>query len=184
MPNEIFHFYLLKKRLDEYAGEELRKKIFLGYDEISNKVKPEEKADYAKKLMERMDIMLDTETRKIVRRACSCNLSKAQISEIDHLMNQFSEISEFLAEYSKALAPGSIKLLDDRLLVSFGWGHCVCSVFKKAKLYESVSKTFCECCNGHVQKWFDYIFKKQTATEIVKTVATGGDDCLFEVKYL
>jgi hypothetical protein len=183
MPNEIFHFYLLKKRLDEYVGEEVRKEIFLGYDEISNKVKPEEKAVYAKKLMERMDSMLDDETRIKVRRACSCNLSKLQIAEIDDLMNQYDEINNFLIEYSKTLEPGSIKKLDDKLLVSFGWGHCVCSVFKKAKTYEPVSKTFCECCNGHVQKWFEYIFKKPIDTEIIKTIATGGDDCLFEISY-
>lgn len=183
MPNEIFHFYLLKKRLDEHVGEKLRKEIFLGYDEISNKVKPEEKAAYAKQLMERMDTMLDDETRKKVRRACSCNLSKTQIAEIDNLMKRSKEISDFLTEYSKALAPGSIKSLDDKLLVSFGWGRCVCSVFKKAKTYEPVSKTFCECCNGHVQKCFEYIFKKPVDAELVKTVATGGDDCLFAVSY-
>lgn len=117
MPNEIFHFHLLKKGLDEHVGEEVRKEILLGYDEISNKVKSEEKAAYAKKIMERMDIMLDDETRKKVRRACSCNLSKMQIAEIDNLMNQSNEISDFLIEYSKALAPGSIKKLDDKLLV-------------------------------------------------------------------
>lgn len=183
MPNEIFHFYQLKKRLEEYAGEEVRKEIFFDYDEISNKIKPEEKAAYAKKLMARMDSILDDETRVKIRRSCSCNLSKQQIAEIDNLMNQYNEIDSFLNEYSKTLQPGSIKRLDDKLLLSFGWGHCVCSVFRKAKTYEPVSRTFCECCNGHVQKWFGYIFKKPIDTEIVETVSTGGNDCLFKISY-
>jgi len=60
-------------------------------------------------------------------------------------------------------------------------------MFRKLEEYEPISKTWCECCNGHVVKTFTMICNKPVTSNVVEAVACGGKDCIFEVtirKYL
>jgi hypothetical protein len=68
------------------------------------------------------------------------------------------------------------------LTVSFGWGKCICGMFRKLDAYEPVSKSWCECCNGNVIKIYSKLCDKAVSSEIVEAVACGGSDCIFKVK--
>lgn len=178
----IFKFYQIYRSIREVLGEEMAVKIFPEYTAIPDKMSASDQAQLAKVIMDRMDELLDKDTIIRIRQRHTCNPSKQQIDEINELKEKCSNLDEFCIEYSKCLSPGYVKKDGDLLTVSFGWGKCVCGMFRKLETYEPVSNTWCECCNGHVIKTFSMICSKPIASQIEEAVACGGKDCIFKIK--
>ena len=180
----IFKFYQIYRSIKEELGEDMAVKLFPEYSTLPDKMPPEEQAQLGKAIMDRMDELLDNDTIARVRRKHCCNLSKPQIAEINELKEKCKDIDEFCIEYTKLLSPGYVKKDGDHLTVSFGWNKCVCGMFRKLDEYEPVSKTWCECCNGHVIKTFSMICDKTVSSEMQEAVACGGKDCIFQISLL
>jgi hypothetical protein len=140
-----------------------------------------EQAKLGKLITDRMDEFLDKNTISKVRHKHCCNIPKEHLAKINELKEKCSNIDKIFTEYSNFLSPGYIKKHRNSLNVSFGWGKCVCGMFRKLETYELVSEAWCECCNGHVIKSFNMICDKTTSSKIIETVACGGKDCIFEV---
>jgi len=177
----IFKFYQIYRGIKEVMGEDMAIKIFPEYATLPDNMPANEQAQLGKALMDRMDKILDKDHIIKIRQKHSCNLSKQQIAEINELKEKCSNLDEFCTEYSKLLSPGYVKKEGDLLTVSFGWNKCVCGMFRKLETYEPVSKTWCECCNGHVIKTYSMICGKTVASKIEETVACGGKDCIFNI---
>jgi hypothetical protein len=178
----IFKFYQIYRSIREVLGDDTAQKLFPEYSSLPDKMLPNQQAQLAKILMDRLDESLDRDTIAAIRRKHSCNISKGQAAQIDELKKKCSSLDEFCAEYSKLLSPGYVKKDGNLLTVSFGWGKCVCGTFRKLDDYEPVSKTWCECCNGHVIKTFSMICGKPVESVLVEGAACGGRDCVFKVK--
>lgn len=177
----IFKFYQIYRSIKEVLGEDMAIKLFPEYSTLPDKMPPLEQAQLGKIIMDRMDKELDKDTIIKIRQKHCCNPSKEQIIEINNLKEKCSNLDEICMEYSKYLSPGYVKKDGHLLTVSFGWNKCVCGMFRKLETYEPVSKTWCECCNGHVIKTFSMICDKTVESEIVEAVACGGKDCIFKV---
>lgn len=177
----IFKFYQIYRSIKEVLGKDMAVQIFPEYSMLPDKMPANEQTQLGKVIMDRMDKLLDKETIVKIRQKHSCNLSKPQISKINELKEKSSNLDEFCLKYSKVLSPGYVKKDGNILIVSFGLGKCVCPMFRKLETYELMSKTWCECCNGHVIKTFSMICGKTVASEIEETVACGGKDCIFKV---
>jgi len=178
----IFKFYQIYRSIKEELGEDMVLKLFPEYPTLPDKMSPQEQAKLGKLITDRMDELLDKDTISRVRHKHCCNVPKEHITKIKELKERCSSIDEILAEYSDFLSPGHIEKHEDSLTFSFGWGKCVCGMFRKLENYEPVSETWCECCNGHVIKIFNMICEKNTSSKIIEAVACGGKDCIFEVK--
>lgn len=178
----IFKFYQIFRSIKEVLGEDKANAIFPEYSTLPDKMLAQEQAKLGKSLMDRMDELLDKETIIKIRHKHTCNLTPKQIREIDELKERSKDLDEFFQEYSKLLSPGYVRKAGDLLTVSFGWGKCVCGMFRKLEEYEPVSKTWCECCNGHVTKAYSLICGKAVESEIQEAVACGGKDCVFKVR--
>lgn len=178
----IFKFYQIFRSIKEELGYDIATKIFPEYLTLPDKMPAQEQAKLGKIVMDRMDELLDRDTIVKIRQKHTCNLTKKQAQAINELKEKSQNLDEFCVEYSKLLSPGYVKKDEDLLTVSFGWDKCVCGMFRKLDSYEPVSKTWCECCNGHVIKTFNFICGKTVESEIQETVACGGKDCIFKVK--
>lgn len=86
-----------------------------------------------------------------------------------------------MLQYSESLAPSYVRKEDDFLYISFDLDKCVCGIFRKLEAYEPVSKTWCECCNGHVIKTYSMICDKIVSSEIIETIVCRGNDCIFKI---
>ncbi len=177
----IFKFYQIYRSIKEELGEDMAVKLIPEYSILPEKMPANEQAQLGKAIMERMDELLDKDTIIKIRHKHCCNIPKDHIAKINELKEKCSNQDEFFKEYSKFLAPGYIEKSGNSLNVSFGCGKCVCGMFRKLETYGPVSKTWCECCNGHVIKTFNKICDKTVSSSIVETVACGGEDCIFEV---
>jgi hypothetical protein len=178
----IFKFYQIYRSIKEVLGEDMAIKLFPEYSTLPDKMSANEQADLGKVIMDRMDKSLDKETIIRIRQKHTCNPSKLQITQISEVKERTSNLDEFCIEYSNILAPGYVKKNGDSLSVSFGLDKCVCGMFRKLEKYEPVSKTWCECCNGHVIKMYSLICDKPVESEIIEAIACGGKDCVFQIK--
>lgn len=177
----IFKFYQIYRSIEGELGEDMAVKLFPEYSTLPEKMPTNEQAQLGKVIMERMDELLDKSTIAKIRHKHCCNIPKEHVTKINELKEKCSNIDEIFREYSKFLSPGHVEKIDNSLNLSFGWDKCVCGMFRKLETYEPVSKTWCECCNGHVIKIFSKICNKTVSSKIVETVACGGKDCSFEV---
>ena len=178
----IFKFYQIYRSIKEVLEEDMVMKIFPEYDTLPDKMSAKEQAELGKIIMDRMDKLLDKNTIIQIRHMHTCNPSKKQLAKINELKAKTNNLDEFLEEYSKFLAPGYARIDGNTLHVSFGLKKCVCGMFRKLQSYEHASKTWCECCNGHVIKTFHMICDTIESSKIVETIACGGNDCVFKMK--
>ncbi len=178
----IFKFYQIYRSIKEVLEEDMVMKIFPEYDTLPDKMSAKEQAELGKVIMDRMDKLLDKKTIVKIRQMHTCNPSKEQVAKINELKVKTKNLDEFLKEYSKFLAPGYVRKDENTLYVSFGLKKCVCGMFRKLQTYEHVSKTWCECCNGHVIKTYNMICDKIESSEIMETIACGGNDCVFKME--
>lgn len=177
----IFKFYQIYRSIRETLGEEMALRVFPEYATLPDKMSAQEQAKLGKIVMDRMDTLLDKDTIIKIRQKNCCNPSKQQIAEINRLKQKIHNLDELCLEYSKFLSPGYAKKDGDFLIVSFGLDKCVCGMFRKLEVYEPMSKTWCECCNGHVVKTYSMICDKTVKSEILEAVACGDKDCVFKV---
>lgn len=177
----IFKFYQIYRSISEELGEDMAVKLFPEYSTLPDKMPAEEQAQLAKVIMNRMDESLDESTVIKIRQKHSCNIPKEHINAIKELKQKSNNLDELCAEYSKFLSPGYIEKEGNSLTVSFGWGKCVCGMFRKLEKYDRMPKTWCECCNGHVIKTFSMLCDKTVESQIIEAVACGGKDCVFKI---
>lgn len=178
----IFKFYQIFRSIKEILGEEIAMQLFPEYSTLPDKMPASDQAALGKKIMDRLDKSLDKETVIKIRQKHTCNPSKIQISQINEVKERTNNLDEFCKEYSSIMASGYIKKKGNFLTVSFGLDKCVCGMFRKLESYETVSKTWCECCNGHVMKMYSMICDKPVESEIIDTIVCGGHDCVFYIK--
>jgi hypothetical protein len=177
----IFKFYQVYRSINEELGEDMAIKIFPEYRTLPDKMPGHEQAQLAKVIMDRLDELIDEKTVIKIRQKHCCNIPKENIDIIKKLKEKCSNLDEICVEYSKFLSPGYVEKNGNQLTISFGWHRCVCGMFRKLETYETMPKTWCECCNGHVIKTFNMICNKTIESEIIEAVACGGKDCIFKI---
>ncbi|MDF2804204.1 MAG: hypothetical protein K0S61_4109 [Anaerocolumna sp.] len=177
----IFKFYQIYRGIKEVVGEEMADRLFPEYSTLPDKMPANEQAHLGKIVMDRLDTMLDKETIVKIRQSHTCNPSKEQVAKINELKQKTDNLDEIINEYSEFLSPASVRREGDILHVSFGLEKCVCGMFRKLDTYETMPKSWCECCNGHVIKMYSMICERTVKSEIVEAVACGGSDCVFKV---
>lgn len=177
----IFKFYQIYRSIKEVLGEDKANEIFPEYLTLPDKMPAHEQAQLGKVIMDRMDRMINKDIAVKIRQKHCCNVSKQQIDDIKELKEKTSSLDEFIIQYSKVISPGYVKKDGDLLTVSFGWGKCICGMFRKLDKYEPVSKTWCECCGGNVIKIYSMICNKPVVSQIEETIISGGKDCVFKL---
>lgn len=174
----IHKFSMIFDGLKNELGEDEARRIFPEYSSLpeeNRKMSAGEQFELARKIMERMDCSLNREQIKRIRHSHVCNLPKAQVQEFTELKAKCESLDELLT------ACGCIKQEDGSYLLTWDNGKCVCGLCRNLSEYEPISKTWCECCNGHVIKSYSWICGLPIGSEIVETYASGGKRCSFRI---
>jgi hypothetical protein len=136
-------------------GESIAMQILEGGEKIQESTTPKQKAEWMQHAMERMDTLLDTETRQAVRESCACCLGGKRLKMSSAIAKAYQTLEERIAAANNTpfVFGHSVSLeKDGRVLVSFAPDHldqyrCVCL----PKAAEPISVTYCYCCGGHVK---------------------------------
>jgi len=162
--------------------KEICRKILQDWDRLSRKPKPAERAVWMKKVIDRMDSLLEEEIRFKIREDCACCVSSGtkRIKTMKKLIKENPDLESFvIAVQDSGFLGALVELKENSIYATFGVGHCVCTGINAAK--EPVSITYCHCCKGHVIKLLEAAFKKPLRGEVLTSCISGSDDCRFAI---
>lgn len=193
MTKDYRHYRVLAEQLSKYSDKDTKEAILAGMDKVSNSSKPEDKVRWVCELMQRMDRLLDMETCIKVREGCACVVSNEKsiyarnFRRLRKLYPNDSEYLDEVVEYLNSTAPlrrcGDVSREGDRIYSIISRERCSCPVLHEG-LREPISVTWCHCSKGSLLSVYRQVFPDRVCQmEIVRTIATGADDCCFATTY-
>ncbi len=189
MPMENFEygrFRVLAERLAEAGVDpEITDRILAGCESIRKTDKPEKKAEHMRVVMDRMDDLLDAQTRHAVREACACCLGGKRIEISKGIAKAHDTLEKRIkaANEAKFVFGHSVTLQQDgRILVMFAPEglesyRCVCLRHPK----KLMSITYCYCCGGHAKHHLQTALGRKLSCAVRSSaLASGGKEpCTF-----
>jgi Family of unknown function (DUF6144) len=152
--------------------------ILKGGEAIRQSTAPEDKAEWFNGAMQRMNRLLDRETRCSVREACACCLGGKRLKLSKEIANQHETLEERVAAANETrfVFGHSVALQEDgRVLVRFapdGLEHYDCVCLPKAK--EPLPVTYCYCCEGHVKHHLQIALGRKLAGVVRSSALSSG----------
>ena len=179
-------WWMIDKLSDSLEKVKIDKKfcdrILKGWDQLPQKPKPAERAVWMKKVMDRMDSLLEEEIRFKIREDCACCISRSskRIKTMKKLIKENPDLDSFVvAVQDSGFLGAKVERKENSIYATFGVGHCVCTGINAAK--EPVSITYCHCCKGHVMKLLEAAFERPLRGEVLTSCISGSDDCSFAI---
>lgn len=193
MAKDFRHYRVLAEQLAKHTDDATREAILEGMDYVSAGSSPEVKVRWAGEMMERMDSMLDPETCIHIREGCACVLSNEKsiyARSFHKLRKLYSDDDQYLDEVVKYLngtSPlrrcGEVSREGSKIYSVIGRGQCACPVLHEG-LHEPISATWCHCSKGSLLSVYRHVFPDKICDmQIVRSVATGGEECCFVTTY-
>jgi hypothetical protein len=151
--------------------------IMAGGEGIRRGTRPEEKAEWLRGAMVRMDESLDEPTRRAVREACACCLGGKRLEISKEIARAHDSLEERIraANEAKFVFGDAVSLEDGRVLVRFapeGQDTYGCPCLPKAR--EPLPITYCFCCGGHVKHHLQIALGRKLACEVVSSALSSG----------
>lgn len=173
----------------EIAGinHQIINRIMEGGEEIHTKPGPEEKADWFRGAMIKMDKLLDIDTRKTIREGCACHMGGQKARACMKIVQENETLEERInAVSAKKYICGSVTLKEDGEIIACAepgdryYGKCVCLPGAK----EPISITYCYCCGGHIKHHLQNALGcKLDGTVIASPLSSGGKyPCTFSFR--
>jgi hypothetical protein len=171
-------------------SKEKTERILEGAKNLPKTTRMEKQVDWFCGAMNRMDELLDLETRKTVREGCACCLGgQRQIISSDiGKNNKTLEERIKAANEAKFVFGHSVKMADDgKILVQFfpdGMEQYRCPCMSRVQ--KEMPLTYCFCCGGHVKHHLqNALGHKLDCTTLFTARSSGGKKpCTFSFKML
>ena len=194
MTKDYRHYRVLAEQLSKYVDKNTQEAILAGMDKVSNSSKPEDRVRWACELMQRMDRLLDIETCIKVREGCACvvsneksiyarNFRRLRKLYPDDDDTYLDEVVKYLNSTAPLRRCGEVTRDGDRIYSVIAHETCGCPVLHEG-LREPISATWCHCSKGSLLSVYRQVFPDRACQmDIVRTIATGADDCCFVTTY-
>ncbi len=177
--------------LECFVGEEVRKKVMEGSDQITASTSKERIAMWVKDVMERLDALVDEETRIQVMENCGYDcalMNKRVIERAKARRRKFESVDEFLEAEQRKPMKGTRLVREGDVLYQFYAPYaftrpmrCYCSLLMGLPADERVSSTYCHCSKGFVEKFWEDVLERPVRVEIIQSVVSGAEECKFAV---
>jgi len=112
--------------LDEVAGEEARKDVMTGSEQLSDASSREDVINWSNQAMERLSSLVNEEMQIDVMTGCACNYPQSQLHEIREKYEQTKDINlahQMLQKQFESLLKDTLKLNEDiiKKIIKKGW---------------------------------------------------------------
>ncbi|MBU7018953.1 MAG: hypothetical protein HXS44_15700 [Theionarchaea archaeon] len=113
--------------LDEVAGEEIRKEIMKGSEDLSDNSSREQIISWSREAIEKMDSQIDEKKRIDIMTACACKYPESDLQEIRESYEETKDIDlvhQMLQKRFVSFLKNGLKLNDECIkeIVDAGWG--------------------------------------------------------------
>ena len=183
----------LEKNIELLAGNVICRKIMEGSEEITEKTDKKKTAEWVKSAMERMDSLVEEETRVKIMENCGYNCAIVNKKTIDRgkaKRMKYKTIEAFLEAEERKPMSGTRLVREGKLLHYFYTPkvfsrpmRCYCSLLRALPEDETVSSTYCNCSKGFVKKFWDSILDKPVQVQLIQSAVAGAEECEFIIRY-
>jgi hypothetical protein len=183
----------LGENVERFAGKSVRAKVMAGSEKLDAKSGPAEIASWMKGAMKRLDKSVSKAKRADIRKACGrgcAEVNKGTIERARDKRRKFGTLEDyFAAELRKPLA-GTGLVKQGNVLTWFFTPRsfnppmrCYCGLMKGLPEDEEISKTYCLCSRGFVERYWESVLDKPVRVELLESCLTGAPECKFSIRF-
>lgn len=162
--------------LKSVAGEDVARDIALS-DMLPVNPNAARKADWAISVCERMERELDADTVMSARMACHCKPPVSKFAALKRAYARTHDIGAYVASMNAMNESADFWLEGNDIYMRYP--RCYCSFVNKAD--KPLHKAWCACSLGYAKALNDDILMCDTSVELIKSVATGADECVIKI---
>ena len=164
--------------------------ILEGGETIRAGTSPENKAEWLRGAMQRMDRLLGPQARHAARERCACCLGGEREKLVKAIARRGGSLAERVeaANQTRLVFGDSVTLqADGTILVQFeqeGLDHYQCPCLPKAP--EPLPVTYCYCCGGHVKHHLQIATGRKLEVTVLASVLSSGwkKPCTFSLRVM
>jgi hypothetical protein len=187
--NDVAPITELGRIVGRFVGEEAKAKIMEGSEGIGD-ASAEEVATWLRGVMDRLDALVDEETRTQIMENMGLNCAQVNSSHIDTALakrRQFETLEAFLEAEEKDPSKGSRIVREGDTIYQYydpraGFGvRCFCSLWRGLQDDQNASLTWCQCSKAFVAKLWEAYMGRPARVELIESSIAGAKECKFAV---
>lgn len=183
------HHQNMCKQIVRYTGPDRGRQIADAIPVPTGHETPQERANWAANVTICLEQSLSQEEVIAVRQECACVKTNKYSAYNQKYFPKLRRENPNEQDYLRAVAAflsgrprigKHVEYVGGKLITALGEDkHCGCLVMKGG-WEKPPSATWCRCCQGTLFSLFQFVLpEKKCRMDIIKTHATGGDDCVF-----
>ncbi len=191
MAKPLLQIYEIEANVQQLAGRAVSQKVMEGSDRLTASTKPEKVAEWTRGAMERLDTLVDEETRNQIMIQCGyhcASVNKSPILKAKARRKKHRTEDEFLKAEEEHPPAGTRLVRRGNLLYQFYTPQaftrpmrCYCSLLRGLPVGETASLTYCQCSRGFVQKYWEGVLERPVEVELVESCISGAEECKFVI---
>jgi predicted hydrocarbon binding protein len=141
--------------------------------------KPDEKAKFAKCLMDNFEKQFSADIRTKVLENCGRGcIGTTIIEKTRRIKKKTRNLDEFVSGLNQQrIGGGRLRHGHGKIYVEYE--KCYCGMVSKTK--EKFSSTYCNCSRGWLLELFERVFEKPVKVELLQSVIQGAPNCKFVI---
>jgi hypothetical protein len=177
--------------MEQLAGKTIATKVMEGSEQITEKTDKRKTAEWVKNAMEKLDALVDEKTRVQIRQNCGYNCAKKNNKVIERAVarrKKYASIDDFLEAEQQKPMKGTKLAREGNILYQFYMPQaftrpmrCYCGLLRGLPNKETVSKTYCNCARGFVEKYWETVLGKPVKVDLMQSVVAGDKECKFAI---
>jgi hypothetical protein len=182
----------MEEILKENAGSEIAGKVMEGSECLTKKKgNTAEMALWVKGAMERIDSLADERLKEKIMTACGHNCIAKQgavLNRVKKKRARFRSANEYIdAEIKSPMKGTRTERIGGTIYQyytpqSFGKGmRCYCSLTRGLPKDEVISRTYCLCSKGFVEKVWEAVYGKPVQVKFIHSAISGEKECKFKI---
>lgn len=176
-------------RVEQFAGQDVSKKVLIGKDEIIAAKDPVKGALWMKEAIDRLDASTTPEKRKQIMTACghACLAMNIKGMEASKEVRRTCATEEEFLKIELNATPDITRFERNGDIIywyytprKIGKGmRCVCPLLSILPEGVNASPTYCQCSRAFVQSYWSGILGRPLKVELGETSIMGADECKF-----
>ena len=177
--------------VEHLAGKTIATKVMEGSEQITEKTDKRKTAEWVKNAMEKLDALVDEKTRVRIMQNCGYNCAKKNSKVIERTVarrKKYASADEFLEAAQRKPMKGTRLTREGDTLYQFYTPQaftrpmrCYCGLLRGLPNEETVSKTYCNCARGFVEKFWENVLGKPVKVDLMQSVVSGDKECKFAI---
>ena len=181
----------MRRNVEALAGEATSEKVMEGSEEITEKTDKMRTAEWVRGAIERLDTLVDKETRIQIMENCGrdcADVNKRVIDRAKLRCKEFKSTDEFLEAEQKKPMTGTRLVREGNVLYQFYTPkaftrpmRCYCGLLRGLPDRATISKTYCHCSKGFVKKFWESVLERPVTVELIQSTVSGANECKFVI---